>query len=344
MLTVTTGDSPIERAASVGVVSTSPPGWTVTGAVAAIAPTLAGVRRLGVAFSGGVDSSVLLALAARVLGRGQVVAVLGVSPSLAADGAAGAHEVARPIGVRGRRGRDPRGRARRLPGERAGPLLPLQGRAVHHDRRRGARPRTGSTRSRTARTPTTRRRPDRPGSRAATEHAVLRPLAERRAGQGRRTRASPGRSDLPWPTSPPPPAWPRGSRTSRPVTPEKLRQIEQAEAALRRLGLADLRVRHHGDVARVELSRRSIWSGRPSEPLRGAGRGSRARGRVPVRHRGPGGHPVGRLHPAAGPALIMAEPAPGWPSSPISIRIGAAAARLSGGGLLRRQDPRAGRR
>jgi uncharacterized protein len=38
-----------------------------------------------------------------------------------------------------------------------------------------------------------------------------------------------------------------------PVTPAKLRQIDQAEAGLRALGLSDLRVRHHGDVARVEL-------------------------------------------------------------------------------------------
>lgn len=37
------------------------------------------------------------------------------------------------------------------------------------------------------------------------------------------------------------------------VIPEKLRQIEEAEAGLRDLGLAELRVRHHGEVARVEL-------------------------------------------------------------------------------------------
>jgi uncharacterized protein len=37
------------------------------------------------------------------------------------------------------------------------------------------------------------------------------------------------------------------------VTPHKLAQVEAAEAALRRLGLTDLRVRHHGDVARLEL-------------------------------------------------------------------------------------------
>jgi uncharacterized protein len=39
------------------------------------------------------------------------------------------------------------------------------------------------------------------------------------------------------------------------VTVERLRQIEQAERALRELGIGgDVRVRHHGDLARVELS------------------------------------------------------------------------------------------
>ena len=38
--------------------------WTAARATAAIAPTLTGVRRLGVAFSGGVDSSVTAALLA----------------------------------------------------------------------------------------------------------------------------------------------------------------------------------------------------------------------------------------------------------------------------------------
>jgi uncharacterized protein len=37
------------------------------------------------------------------------------------------------------------------------------------------------------------------------------------------------------------------------VTDEKLRVIEQAEAAIRELGFRVLRVRHHGEIARVEL-------------------------------------------------------------------------------------------
>ncbi len=37
------------------------------------------------------------------------------------------------------------------------------------------------------------------------------------------------------------------------VTPEKLMQIERAEAAVRDLGFRELRVRHHGEVGRLEL-------------------------------------------------------------------------------------------
>jgi uncharacterized protein len=38
-----------------------------------------------------------------------------------------------------------------------------------------------------------------------------------------------------------------------PVTVEVLDQVEEAEAFLRSLGLRQLRVRHHGQVARIEL-------------------------------------------------------------------------------------------
>ena len=38
-----------------------------------------------------------------------------------------------------------------------------------------------------------------------------------------------------------------------PVTLGRLRSVETAEAALRRLGFAELRVRHHGELARIEV-------------------------------------------------------------------------------------------
>ena len=40
-----------------------------------------------------------------------------------------------------------------------------------------------------------------------------------------------------------------------PITREKLEQIGRAEAALRELGFRELRVRHHGNTARIELPR-----------------------------------------------------------------------------------------
>ena len=47
---------------------------------------------------------------------------------------------------------------------------------------------------------------------------------------------------------------PHGTR----VTVEALRQIESAEAALKALGFTQVRVRHHGDVARIEVETADI--------------------------------------------------------------------------------------
>jgi pyridinium-3,5-biscarboxylic acid mononucleotide sulfurtransferase len=39
------------------------------------------------------------------------------------------------------------------------------------------------------------------------------------------------------------------------ITPEKLRQVDRAEAFVRGLGFREFRVRHHGDLARLEIAR-----------------------------------------------------------------------------------------
>ncbi|HEV2462875.1 MAG TPA: ATP-dependent sacrificial sulfur transferase LarE [Acidobacteriaceae bacterium] len=44
----------------------------------------------------------------------------------------------------------------------------------------------------------------------------------------------------------------------RPVTAESLRQIEEAEAGLHRLGFRQVRVRHHGELARIEIARADL--------------------------------------------------------------------------------------
>jgi uncharacterized protein len=42
------------------------------------------------------------------------------------------------------------------------------------------------------------------------------------------------------------------------VTREVLEQVEKGEEALRQLGFRELRVRHHGELARVEIARNEL--------------------------------------------------------------------------------------
>jgi len=95
-------------------------------------------------------------------------------------------------------------------------------------------------------------RPDRPGSRAAANHRVLRPLAD--AGLDKAADRQVARAlGLPNAEKPAAPCLASRIPHFEEVTPAKLRQVDAAESALRALGFADARVRHHGDVARIEL-------------------------------------------------------------------------------------------
>jgi uncharacterized protein len=93
----------------------------------------------------------------------------------------------------------------------------------------------------------------RPGHRAATEHQVLAPLLDaqlakaeirelsRRAGLATWDRPASAclSSRIPY-----------GSE----VTVEKLAQVERGEAILREMGFRQFRVRHHGELARIEIA------------------------------------------------------------------------------------------
>jgi uncharacterized protein len=92
----------------------------------------------------------------------------------------------------------------------------------------------------------------RPGRRAAASHAVRSPLIE--AGLTKaEIRALSKERGLPTWDKPAMACLSSRIPYGSPVTIEALDQIEQAEAFLRSLGLRQLRVRHHGQVARIEL-------------------------------------------------------------------------------------------
>ncbi|KRE43093.1 ATP-binding protein [Knoellia sp. Soil729] len=207
--------------------------------------------RIGVAYSGGVDSATLLALAARAVGADRVVAILGVSPSLAADERTGAHDVAAFIGV-------PVVEVRTHEGDNPAYQRNGPDRCFHCKDELFTR--IDDTVVAAHRIDVVAygenaddaRRPDRPGSRAATDHEVLRPLADAaldKAAVRRIARVL----ELPCADKPAAPCLASRIPHFETVSPEKLVQVEAAEAALRAMGFADCRVRHHGEVARVEL-------------------------------------------------------------------------------------------
>ena len=239
--------------------------WTVERGVAAVSASLEGIRRLGVAFSGGVDSSLLLALATRALGVDSVIALLGVSPSLAAEERSVAHDVARQVGV-------PLVEVMTYEGDRPEYQANGPDRCFHCKEElftrieEGIADRYGLDAIAYGENADDARRPDRPGARAATNHHVLRPLAD--AGMTKSAVRSLARAlGLQVADKPAAPCLASRIPHHHVVTPAKLSQIERAESALRQLGFGELRVRHHDDVARIELPPADLISA-VTDPLR----------------------------------------------------------------------------
>ena len=210
-----------------------------------------GLRRLGkvaVAFSGGVDSSVLLHAARSVLGDG-AVGVIADSPSLPrrelAEARATAGRIGAELAVIGTdEMEDEAYRANR--GDRCYFCKSALFRAMEPwARARGFRALAfGEIQDDLL--------DDRPGARAAREFGVVAPLSS--AGF---TKADVRRyaRDAGLPVAEKPASAclasriPVGSR----VTREGLARVERSEEFLRSLGLRQVRVRDHGDLARVEV-------------------------------------------------------------------------------------------
>jgi len=94
----------------------------------------------------------------------------------------------------------------------------------------------------------------RPGRRAAKELAVRSPLVELNWDKAA-IRDALKQLGLPVWDKPSSPCLSSRVPYGDPITREKLEQIGRAEAALRELGFRELRVRHHGSTARIELPR-----------------------------------------------------------------------------------------
>jgi uncharacterized protein len=211
--------------------------------------TLQGYGRVAVAFSGGVDSTVVAQAAHDALGEA-ATAVTAVSDSLAAGELEEAQELARRIGIRHRvihtaEFADPnylRNQSDRcyfckseLYGRLAGMLGELEVDAIA----------SGAN--------TDDLGDHRPGMRAAAERGVRHPLQECGLSKAD-VRALARAWGLPTWDKPATPCLSSRIAYGEEVTPERVRMIDQAEQWLRQQGLRVLRVRYHkGDLARIEV-------------------------------------------------------------------------------------------
>jgi uncharacterized protein len=92
----------------------------------------------------------------------------------------------------------------------------------------------------------------RPGHRAAQEHAVLSPFLDVALSKAE-IRALSRAVGLPTADLPASACLASRLPYGTQVTPERLRQVERGEEALRGLGFRQVRLRHHGALARVEI-------------------------------------------------------------------------------------------
>lgn len=97
----------------------------------------------------------------------------------------------------------------------------------------------------------------RPGQRAATLHHALAPLVEAELTKSE-VRALARRAELSVADKPASACLASRIAYGEPVTAEKLSQVEQAEDALHQLGFAQVRVRHHDCIARIEIAREDL--------------------------------------------------------------------------------------
>ncbi|MDR3771865.1 MAG: ATP-dependent sacrificial sulfur transferase LarE [Terracidiphilus sp.] len=221
--------------------------------LAALEARLAALPGLMVAYSGGVDSAFLAATAHRLLGA-RMLAVLADSPSLARRdmelACAFARSIEMPLRVvatdeleRPEYQRNDANRCFHCKDELFAVMEALGAKLGFSHIAYGMN--ADDTRD------------FRPGQRAAEQHAVLAPLAD--AGLTKlEVRTLARAAGYPLWDRPAAPCLSSRVEYGRTVTREVLEQVERAEGAVRQLGFREFRVRHHGDLARVEIARAEL--------------------------------------------------------------------------------------
>jgi uncharacterized protein len=97
----------------------------------------------------------------------------------------------------------------------------------------------------------------RPGQQAALQHHVLAPLVEAKLNKAE-IRQLARQADLRVWDKPASACLSSRMEYGRAVTPEALSVVERGEEALRAMGFRQFRVRHHGEIARIEIARQEL--------------------------------------------------------------------------------------
>ena len=215
----------------------------------ALKTLLAQYGKAAVAFSGGVDSTFLLKACTDTLGKTNVLACIGISPSLAQHQLTQAKEMAKLIGVELielplDELDDPN--YQRNKADRCFHCKSHQFRTIQdHAKERGF--------EHTLCGANFDDKDDyRPGNIAVKTLGIGTPLMDAELTKPD-IRVLSKKLGLPTAEVPASPCLASRVAYGETITAEKLGQVEQAEAVLRSLGFVEFRVRHHGTIARIEV-------------------------------------------------------------------------------------------